>query len=365
MSTTILVIEDEAEIQANIAEILGYEGMACLVAPDGETGVQIARKAVPDLILCDVMMPGINGHEVLAALQGDPPTAAIPFVFLTAKADHASRRHGMDLGADDYLTKPFTSAELLTAITTRLQKRARLTYEYAKPAEDLRDVVIEYLPHELQTPLTGILSGAEMLLANAPLLEPDDLADLATIILESGKRLQRLIQNYLLYAQLQSLRLDPDWPNVQPQARTDGPGIVIREVAEAIAAKEGRLDDLVVNAREGVAGISSEHLKKIVEELVDNACKFSSSRTQVAVSAGIHEQAYVLSVSDHGRGMSREQIKRVGALMQFGRKLYEQQGSGLGLAIVHQLTQIYGGDLSIESVPDRGTSIVVRVPCGT
>jgi len=123
MKPNILVIEDEADIRNSIAEKLGYEDIPYRVAPDGISGAQLARQIVPDLIICDIMMPGLDGFGVLNELRSDPLTANIPFVFLTAKADKASLRQGMDLGADDYLTKPVTSQELLTTIDARLQKK--------------------------------------------------------------------------------------------------------------------------------------------------------------------------------------------------------------------------------------------------
>lgn len=122
--TAILVIEDQAKILENTLETLEMEGFEVLGAPNGMAGVQLARAYHPDLILCDIMMPGMDGYTVLLELQNDPATATIPFIFLTARGDRESQRQGMELGADDYVTKPFTTSELLAAVATRLQKQA-------------------------------------------------------------------------------------------------------------------------------------------------------------------------------------------------------------------------------------------------
>ena len=121
----ILVIEDEPAMRANLHDILELENFTPLVAANGREGVTLARQELPDLILCDVLMPELDGHGVLETLRADPATARIPFVFLTAKGEHADVRAGMNLGADDYLVKPVKVADLLEAIAARLERAQR------------------------------------------------------------------------------------------------------------------------------------------------------------------------------------------------------------------------------------------------
>ncbi len=122
----ILVIEDTPEIRENLAEILELDGYQVFEAENGKVGVQLAQQEMPDLIICDVMMPELDGFGVLKILDKKPETATIPFIFLTAKADKADIRKGMNLGADDYITKPFDDVELMEAIEMRLKKSERL-----------------------------------------------------------------------------------------------------------------------------------------------------------------------------------------------------------------------------------------------
>lgn len=128
--TKILVIEDETYVRENLVDLLEANDYEVVCASDGYLGILWILDNMPDLIICDVMMPTINGHEVLLELRSNPTTAAIPFIFLTAMADRPSIRQGMELGADDYLTKPFESEELLYAIKARLIKHDIMKRHY-------------------------------------------------------------------------------------------------------------------------------------------------------------------------------------------------------------------------------------------
>ncbi len=121
----ILLIEDEPIVRETTVDLLELEGFEVTAASNGKIGLQAARKFLPDLILCDIMMPELDGYEVLDGLLSQPATASIPFIFLSAKTDKHAIRHGMELGADDYLTKPFSRSELIGAIQARLKKRER------------------------------------------------------------------------------------------------------------------------------------------------------------------------------------------------------------------------------------------------
>ena len=121
----ILIIEDEPEMRRNIAALLRYKDYQPIAAENGRLGLELARREEPDLILCDVTMPELDGHDVLRELRADPALALIPFIFLTAKGEKEDLRSGMNLGADDYLTKPVGNDELVRAIETRLRRAAQ------------------------------------------------------------------------------------------------------------------------------------------------------------------------------------------------------------------------------------------------
>jgi DNA-binding response OmpR family regulator len=138
---TILVIEDNLKVRENIKEILELSGYTVLTAAEGKTGVEIALKNNPDLIVCDIMMPVLDGYGVLHLLNKNKATYGTPFIFLTAKSEKADFRKGMELGADDYLTKPFDGIELLTAIEMRLKKSDSLKIPATISKEGVNDFI--------------------------------------------------------------------------------------------------------------------------------------------------------------------------------------------------------------------------------
>jgi CRP/FNR family transcriptional regulator, polysaccharide utilization system transcription regulator len=139
----ILLIEDNNEMRENTAEILGLANYNVATAPNGKEGVKLAQTEKPDLIICDIMMPELDGYGVLHMLSKNTETAGIPFIFLTAKAERADHRKGMSMGADDYLTKPFDDMELLGAVETRLKKSEYLKAKYAPDLDGLNKFLTE------------------------------------------------------------------------------------------------------------------------------------------------------------------------------------------------------------------------------
>ena len=156
--TTILIIEDETAIRELISELLLLEEYEVVEAVNGKEGISLAESSLPDLIICDVMMPEIDGHGVLQSLQKNPQTASIPFVFLTAKGTRQDVRYAMNLGADDYLIKPFANDELLEVIQTRLRKKEITHQKYVNQLEETQEKLNHFLYHDPLTNLPNQLS---------------------------------------------------------------------------------------------------------------------------------------------------------------------------------------------------------------
>lgn len=358
----ILVIDDETWLREMVHLALEQRGFEVLEAENGAAGIEAARRVLPDLILCDVNMEKVDGYLTLSSLRSEPATAAVPFILMTGLADHAGMRHGMELGADDYLPKPFSIEALYAAVEARLKKAQTLREEAEKKLSDLRDNISLMLPHELRTPLNGILAYGEILSAEAPTLGPQEVAEMGHVIHESGRRLERLIENFLIYAQIELLGADPQKLSALRKKRTDSAAPVIERQARAQARQCNREEDLCLDLHDQGLPISEDYLAKIVDELVQNAFKFSDPGAPVSVVLADAPGSVTLAITDRGRGFSSEHITQVGAYMQFDRKLHEQQGLGLGLSIAKRLTELHGGTLTISSQPEVKTAVTLKLP---
>ncbi len=354
---TILVIEDEQELRESISEMLNFEGYQVITASDGLEGVSQAREHIPDLILCDILMPRMNGYEVLGELKKDLTTAMIPFIFLTALSDQKKIRQGMNTGADDYIVKPFLRKELLEAIESRMHKSDLFKGYADQNLEKLRRNIISFLPHELVTPLNSIISFGEIIKDHASVLSTSELSEMGDFIFQSGKRFYDLVQKYLLY-----IRFAVNKQSGEPGQSCVNTHSVISSAATQLAESCQRQEDLTTDIQDIPLAISEEELHIMVRELTDNAFKFSIPGEKVNISGYTADDYFELTVKDQGRGISKDTIRQIGAFMQFDREKYEQQGIGLGLFLVRQIAELHQGGIEIESDPQHGTRVSVRIP---
>lgn len=358
----ILVIDDEEWLREMMQLALQQKGFEVIEASNGAEGIELARRELPDLILCDINMSKVDGYLTLSSLRKEVPTAAIPFILMTGLADSASMRHGMELGADDYLPKPFTTEQLYAAVDARLKKAQTIRDEAERKLAHLRNNISLMVPHEMRTPLNGIVSNAELLAHSAATLKPQEVAEIGQDIHKSSERLTRVIENFLIYAQLELVAADPKNVNALRAGRTEHPVDLIKQCANAQAAQASRPADMSFDVADVPVPIAEEYLSKVVEELTQNAFKFSEPGAPVRVTLSENASAVTLAIGDQGRGFSPEQIARVGAYMQFDRKLHEQQGLGLGLTISKRLVELHGGTLSIASEKDMGATVSAKFP---
>lgn len=361
--TKILLIEDEAHLRDFISSTLELFGYEVITAENGEKGVELAVVQAPDIVLCDISLPGIDGYGVLSMLRSKPSTVGIPLIFLTARTDRQEVRKGMALGADDYITKPFGVDELLSSINARLLRKEDSNRE----VESIRQNLTTSIPHEFITPLNSVLGFCQLILwtlEEGEQIPPNELEEYVRQIQEGGKRLLQLTQNYILHAELNVLATKPEKERFPSNEESSISKEAILGFLSSLSQYKERKNDIIIDVEPALLPISESHLKKLITELISNAMKFSTFNTPIYINGCVDKEQnkYVLTFSDEGRGMSESQIKKVGAFMQFERSKYEQQGAGLGLILCKQIAELRGGALSIESQPDYGTKIIVALP---
>jgi two-component system sensor histidine kinase/response regulator len=354
----ILIIEDDLTLRTETSTILKFEGYEVWEADNGLSGLKLAISLLPDLILCDIMMPEMDGIQVLQEIRSTDSTRLTPFVFLSALAERSNLRLGMETGADDYLTKPFTRDELLNAIHVKLEKSADISRNMEKEMKHLRESIISRIPHEMNTPLHGILGFSRIIQEDAAKLDIAEIRKMSSYITQSGERLLKLVERYNYFIKLLA------GENTRTKAIKSGtpPEFIMSSILASVTTDYNRPDDIHFSFEEGDIRIQDFEFETMFRELIDNAFKFSLPGSKITVKSTNDNGYYSIVIEDHGRGISHHNIKKIGAFQQFDRDKYEQQGSGLGLIISKMVVELNSGKFNISSKQDVGTIITVKIP---
>jgi len=361
----ILVIDDADFILETTATILKFENYEVFVAENGKIALEIAKEHSPDLILCDISMPVMDGYQLLEMIRFDPKLNRTPFIFLTAFADKANIRLGMEKGADDYLVKPFSRNELIAAINAQFKKHEIVEKQLEEKVTKLGKSIITILPHEFRTVLNQISGTAKFMNVNYNNIQENDILELTSDIINSSARLLKITENYLIYSRLESFNSSKSKKLMLRESRTDEPTAILRDIAEVIAGKFDRVADLIImeDVKDIYLQVSTESYHKIIHELIENAFHFSEDGSQVIIKSQLVGSNFVeIQIIDSGRGMSDEHLSSIGAMVQFERDIYEQQGIGLGLIISRKVVELHDGKFTIESVVGKGTKITFTLP---
>lgn len=356
----ILIIEDDEAIRDTLRDILEIHGHEVIATGTGTEGIAAAHQG-PELILCDVGLPDMDGYAVIEQIQKDPEVRAVPFIFVTAMAARNEQRRGMVLGADDYITKPFSEREILEAIESRVRRQRPLRERIAALKDHLRKEASAEWSHELLTPLNAVLGGLALIESEADTLDRGELKQLLGIIRSGAERQYRLVRKLILHFELDRLVAMP----VKPAAVLLASGVdrVITAVAGKVARDEGREGDLDLRCDDAMVGLHEEYVSAAVGELVENGFRFSKPGQPVTVRGTVGAGRYRIEVMDAGCGLSVEQRSGVGPFTQFDRASREQQGLGLGLSIVRAVAGLVGGSMRLEeSSPGPGLRVVLELP---
>ena len=362
MAKRILCIEDDREMRTSIRLMLEIAGYEIEEAENGKTGVDLALKMFPDLIICDIMMPGLDGYETLKEIRKHESTALTPFIFLTGEDPRSHLRKGMNLGASDFLTKPVDMDDFLKAVSVRLEEAEHRKTVLQRTINELSEKITRALPHELRTPMTGILGLTELLHTHVEQMTPQDIKELAQLLSDSAARMNQTLEKFWIHTQCLLLPNDHATLSASRQRGSKEAHLVIQRIAEVLASSYNRSYDLRLNLSPVSLAIAEHYLEQLLQQVIDNAFKFSVTGTNVAVSTACEHNRGLITITDHGRGMSEDQIKKIHTFMQFDREQYEQQGLGLGLMIAQRLTEIHGGTFRVTSTSGEGTSIELSFP---
>ena len=367
--TKVLVIEDERYLLEDITELLQYTDFDVQGANSGTQGLLVAQDYAPDLIICDIMMPDLDGYQVLEQIRGTPETANTPFIFLTAKADRDSMRQGMDLGADDYLTKPFTSAELLTAINTRLRRQNQIAVHSEQKIENVKRQLTRMVTHELRTPLISINTVVDVISRQIGQLSPGELQELLDTISLGSRRLSHRVEQLVYITQLEAGILDHEtitrdgMPMRLWEQLVSANNLARRYAYQQHPNVSVQLHD---RDRDSVVMCNPPALKQALAELIANALTFSPENSEVTITQSRSGGNVIVSIVDEGPGIPEDRLEEaLNEFSQLDRETNEQQGMGMGLTLARRILEAHGAVMEILSIVGKGTQVRIALPIVT
>ena len=353
----VLVIEDEKNIRYSIQEILLFSGYEVELAENGLVGLQILKAKKFDLILCDVMMPEMDGFELLETLKKEE-TFNTPFIFLTAKAQYDDLRTGMNLGADDYIFKPFKSRDLITAIESRISKKDKLVGALIHKSQELEKTIELMVGHEFNTPMNGILSFSKMIRENAQKWDDKELVDFCDYLDKSSQRLHQTFNKVKLLLELQQVGTQVQ-PSTEKSFNTEN---IITRVSNDIAVRSNRKADIVLQKIDPlITAVDEELFTILLSEIIENAFKFSDAGDSVTVQAEKQADVYVMKITDTGKKITAQELSSYESFTQFNRNKYEQKGLGAGLAITKAIIGLYKGELIFSDNKPSGICVTIKL----
>ncbi len=361
----VLLADDNADMREYVARLLAGRFAVEAVA-DGETALARALAEPPDLVLSDVMMPGLGGRELTAALRADPRTREVPVVLLSARAGEEARVEGLAAGADDYLAKPFSARELLARVAThvelsRLRRRLLASERAARAGAEManraKDEFLAMLGHELRNPLAPIVSALELM----RLRDEGAAARERAVIERQVAHLIRLVDDLLDVSRITRGKVDLQRERLE----------IARAVAEAVEMAgplvEQRRHRLAVDVPAAGLAVWGDRarLAQVVANLLTNAARYTPPGGAIEVAGWAEEGEVVVAVRDSGIGLSAEMLPKVFDLFAQERQPIDraQGGLGLGLAIVRSLVELHGGSVAAASAGrGSGSEFIVRLP---
>lgn len=361
---TILIVDDIPENLQVLGNILLAKGLDVGFATSGAEALENVSYNPPDLILLDIMMPGMNGFTVCEKLKSSPETKHIPIIFLTAKAQPEDIIKGFEVGAVDYVTKPFNSGELLARVMTQLElKRSRdiisIQNDELKELNATKDKFFSIISHDLRGPFSGLLGLTDLISNEGETMEHSEIVELSKKINITVKNQYNLLENLLQWASIQTNRMQ-----VFPQ--TINLYQTFKDVCGILMSNAEKKSITFVN------NIPSEHnvvadrlmLRSVIHNLITNAIKFTFNDGTIHFSSKISNENIVFCVKDSGIGLSDEVLEKLFKIDVHHSTLgtNKEKGTGLGLILCKEMIEKNNGSIYAEKNAGPGASFCVTLP---
>ncbi|MDM8550806.1 hybrid sensor histidine kinase/response regulator [Desulfobacterales bacterium HSG2] len=358
-SFNILIVDDAPANIQMVANILQKEGYRMAFARSGDAALTHTETTPFDLILLDIMMREMDGYEVCEKLKQNPKTKEIPVIFLTAKTDAESILKGFELGAVDYVTKPFNDSELLARVKTHLELR-----EARQKLQELnatKDKFFSIIAHDLKNPFNALISGSDFLVRYFEELEKDKIKAFLGEINNASRQAFTLLENLLEWSRAQTGRV------ICKPAETDIHGIVSDTMSLLKQNAEEKQIHLISEITPNTfAYADTDMTSVIIRNLLSNALKYTTGGGEVRIASKATGDFMEISVSDTGVGISKEDMDR---LFRIDIKYStlgtaQEQGTGLGLLLCKEFVEKNGGKIRVASDIGKGSVFCFTLPRG-
>ncbi len=363
-NNSILIVDDVAENLRVLGYLLKGNGYRVAVAGDGNTAINTAVSKPPDIILLDVSMPDMDGFAVCSVLKNNEITREIPVIFLTARTEITDLTRGFELGAVDYITKPFNQAELLSRVKTHLELRnaketiLRKNTELDKKNRELiqlnksKDKFFSIIAHDLKNPFNTLIGFTEFLAQDLDKLNKSDILEIVVGLNNSANKLFELLNNLLEWSRIQTGGINMYLQDCLPGE------IVEEDIAILLQPAKNKNLSVIREIRNDVRIQADRNMfRSVIQNLLYNAIKFSYSGNVILIYGDVYNGMYVFTVEDNGVGIEEEYI---GELFKPEYKYStpgtaDEEGTGLGLILCKELVEKMGGWISVESTPGKGS----------
>ena len=353
--TVVLVVDDDPIALILAQEALGSDGMDIVTASSGEQALDLIDDINPDIVLLDIMMPGINGFETCRRLKETYGHDCAPIIFITAKNESDDVVEGFSAGGIDYLPKPFQPGEVVVRVRTHLQNRMlaeqqKALVEQLSKADAAKNRFLGMAAHDLRNPLAGIRGLSEFLLDDSMGTLSEDQLDLVNNIQTASQGMLQLVNELLDLATIESGELKIDRKNTD-LIELSGKSIFFAKIN---AEKKGTTIEFDPSPTSAEISVDPEKIKQVIDNLLSNAIKYSPPSSNVRIELNSTENEQSISVKDQGPGIPDGERDKL--FKDFGRLSVQptagEKSTGLGLAICRKIVEAHGASITAENLPE-------------
>lgn len=347
-NSKVLVVDDNSTNLGLVYEYLSKNGLIVLLAQDGESALELVNSEKPDLVLLDIVMPGIDGFEVCKRITTDPKTKNIPVIFMSALSDIVDKVRGFEAGGVDYITKPLSQPEVMVRVTSHLTIKKQREELIALNAD--KDKFFSIIAHDLKNPFFNLLGFTEYLSENSNSLRTEEISEVSRDINSSARSVFNLLENLLNWARLKTGGIEYHPINFNLKSVADN---VIELNLNGIDSKNINVYNNIDSDAEAFGDINM--IETVLRNLFSNSLKFSNIGGKIELNAELHHNEWEVRIKDTGIGMNVEELHTIfninNKVSREGTK--GERGTGLGLLLCREFVEKNGGKIWAESEPNK------------